>query len=37
LEEAHHPMIIVEHDLLLFEDSQARVGYIAKALKQDLL
>ena len=34
LEEAHHSLIIVEHDPLLYEDAQEMTEYISKALKQ---
>ena len=34
LEENHHSFLIVEHDPLLYEDSQEMVGYLAQALKQ---
>jgi DNA polymerase I len=34
LEENHHSFLIVEHDPLLYEDSQGMVGYLAQALKQ---
>jgi hypothetical protein len=34
LEEAHHSLIIVEHDPIFYEDAQDMTGYIAKALKQ---
>jgi len=34
LEENHHSFLIVEHDSLLYEDSQEMVGYLAQALKQ---
>jgi hypothetical protein len=34
LEEAYHSLIIVEHDPLLYEDSQEMVEYISQALKQ---
>ena len=34
LEENHHSILIVEHDPLLYEDSQEMVGYLAQALKQ---
>ena len=34
LEEAHHSLIIVEHDPLLYEGSQDMTEYISKALKQ---
>jgi hypothetical protein len=34
LEEAHHSLIIVEHDPLLYEDSREMTEYISKALKQ---
>ena len=34
LEENHHSFLIVEHDLLLYEDSQEMVGYLAQSLKQ---
>jgi len=34
LEENCHSFLIVEHDPLLYEDSQEMVGYLAQALKQ---
>jgi hypothetical protein len=34
LEEAHHSLIIVEHDPLLYEDAQEMTEYISQALKQ---
>jgi len=34
LEEAHHSLIIVEHDPLLYEDAQEMTEYMSKALKQ---
>ncbi len=34
LEEAHHSLIIVEHDPLLYEDAQEMTEYISKALRQ---
>src|SRR5512139_2797246 len=34
LEEAHHSLIIVEHDPLLYEDAQEMTEYISKSLKQ---
>ncbi len=34
LEEDHHSLIIVEHDLLVYEDSSEMTEYISKALKQ---
>ena len=34
LEEAHHSLIIVEHDPMLYEDAQGMTEYISKALKQ---
>ena len=34
LEEAHHSLIIVEHDPMLYEDAQEMTEYISKALKQ---
>ena len=34
LEENHHSFLIVEHDPMLYEDSQEMVGYLAQALKQ---
>jgi DNA polymerase I len=34
LEENHHSFLIVQHDPLLYEDSQEMVGYLAQALKQ---
>ena len=33
LEEAYHSLIIVEHDPLLYEDSEEMVEYISQALK----
>ena len=33
-EENHHSFLIVEHDALLYEDSQEMVGYLAQALKE---
>jgi DNA polymerase I len=36
LEENHHNFMIVEHDPLLYEDSQEMVGYLAQALKANL-
>jgi hypothetical protein len=30
----HHSFLIVEHDPLLYEDSQEMAGYLAQALKQ---
>ena len=34
LEEAHHSLIIVEHDPLLYEDAQEMTEYISKAMRQ---
>ncbi len=34
LEENHHSVLIVEHDPLLYEDSQETVGYLAQHLRQ---
>src|SRR5512136_418707 len=34
LEEAHHSLIIIEHDPLLYEDAQEMTEYISKALRQ---
>ena len=34
LEGNHHSFLIVEHDPMLYEDSQEMVGYLAQALKQ---
>jgi hypothetical protein len=34
LGEAHHGLIIVEHDPMLYEDAQEMTEYISKALKQ---
>jgi hypothetical protein len=34
LEEAHHSLIIIEHDPMLYEDAQEMIEYISKALKQ---
>ena len=34
LEEAHHSLIIVEHDPLLYEDAKEMTEYISKALRQ---
>ena len=35
LEENHHSFLIVEHDLLLYEDAEKRmVEYLAQPLKQ---
>ena len=34
LEENHHSFLIVEHDPLLYEDSQEMVGYLAQHLRQ---
>src|SRR5512139_1324677 len=34
LEEAHHSLIIVEHDPMLYEDAKEMTEYISKALKQ---
>ena len=34
LEEAHHSLIIVEHDPLLYEDAPEMTEYISKSLKQ---
>jgi len=34
LEEAHHSLIIVEHDPMLYEDALEMIEYISKALKQ---
>ena len=34
LEEAHHSLIIVEHDPMLYEDAQEMTEYISKALRQ---
>jgi hypothetical protein len=34
LEEAYHSLIIVEHDPMLYEDSQEMGEYIQQALKQ---
>jgi ABC-type uncharacterized transport system ATPase subunit len=34
LEEAHHSLIIVEHEPMLYEDAQELTEYISKALKQ---
>ncbi|MDD1753573.1 MAG: hypothetical protein LUQ38_10860 [Methanotrichaceae archaeon] len=34
LEEANHSLIIIEHDPLLYEDSQEIVEYIAQAMRQ---
>jgi hypothetical protein len=34
LQENHHSFLIVEHDPLLYEDSQEMVGYLAQAFKQ---
>ena len=33
LEEACHSLIVVEHDLMLYEDSTQTVGYVQQALK----
>ncbi len=34
LEEAHHSLIFVEHDPLLYEDAQEMVEYVSKAMKE---
>jgi hypothetical protein len=34
LEEAHHSLIIVEHDPMLYEDANEMTEYVSKALKQ---
>jgi hypothetical protein len=34
LEENHHTFLIVEHDLMLYEDAEEMVEYVAQALKQ---
>ena len=34
VEEAHHSLIIVEHDPMLYEDALEMIEYISKALKQ---
>jgi DNA polymerase I len=34
LEENHHSFLIVEHDLLLYEDAAEMVEYLAQALRQ---
>jgi hypothetical protein len=34
LEEAHHSLIIIEHDPILYEDSQEMVEYISQAMRQ---
>ena len=34
LEEARHSLIIIEHDPILYEDSQEMVEYISQAMKQ---
>jgi hypothetical protein len=33
-EEAHHSLIIFEHDPLLYEDAQEMTEYISKAMRQ---
>jgi hypothetical protein len=34
LEEAHHSLIVIEHDPILYEDSLEMVDYITQAIKQ---
>ena len=34
LEEARHSLIIIEHDPILYEDSQEMVEYISQAMRQ---
>jgi hypothetical protein len=34
LEEANHSLIIIEHDPILYEDSQEMVEYISQAMRQ---
>jgi DNA polymerase I len=34
LEEAHHSLIIIEHDPIIYEDSVEMVEYVSKAMKE---
>jgi hypothetical protein len=33
LEEAHHSLIIIEHDPILYEDSKEMIEYVSQAIK----
>jgi hypothetical protein len=34
LEEAHHSLIVIEHDPILYKDSLEMVDYVSQAMKQ---